>query len=1729
MTRRLSVDNLEDRTVPTAIVYVDDSWVGTNPGADPDGAGPATSFGTDSFATIQAGVNAVDAGGTVNVRAGDYPELVNITKSVTLLGAQAGVDARTRTGVPESVVRGALNGTNRTTAFFIQSSNVSIDGFTSRDQTDPNQFNAGIVMPSSTSNVTIRNNIIANNVMGIFAGSNGASLIERNLFDGNNNSGPAGGTGIYTEATSGLTIDNNEFRNHTVNSPVIFAAVAPGAHTNLSFTNNNLHDNSFGVFALAITGGVFQGNTIKTIGGGATALTFGGADTGINVQFNDLSGNLKALRIADFGFFDTTPNSNITARYNDFSNSTTYGAGISNEGPTDGYTGTLDLSRNWWGDITGPTFAGNRGGSGAILRNDFGDTVVFEPWLVYSPDSNPAVAGIQLPTSFTVAAQTSGFTSTNNNYRRLVNVIDSLQNGQTAILSGNFDWNESNAGIAWGLGNDGIASTTDDFSLLVPANLNGVTLTAASLGSTRIQGPGDLAAVNLEGVLVFDGGDNQNWTISNLEIFDFDLGIGMFNGAGGVDAFNNTKILNNHIRIPADLNPVVAPVDVNQNIGIHFSFGTNQTIQGNQIDMVGNGVSAGPTNLSSTVGMQSNTSGGNVYDGLLIDNNILRVLNAQSGNPARILGIWENAHGHTSNIRVSNNQFLNLAGGNNPALNLQRAFRVTSHSSPTSTVTYSGNTVVGANIGFEWLSGSNFAGNQAVRLTNNTITNSDTGVLIQSNGIANLFQNTITGSGAGGGVHVLDGGQLSAAGSVTHAVEQNFISGGTGDGIRINAGAGSIGAIFNNNLGGNAGFGVNNFGAALVDASGNFWGGTTQLVVGQEVSANVDYTPWLGGTDTSPAPGFQGDFATLFVSAASPPLAATGRIGEAVALLIPGGTIHVIEGSYPESVNVNKPATILGRWAGVDPRNTRIPDSAAESTVYATGGEGFRISADGVTISGFSVRPGTSPGFGIAETSPLTGTVISDNIVHDFTDRLAIAIAAGSTDFQIVGNDIFSNYAGVYLANGAFGGTVSGNAIYGQIGATFTDDGSGLVMEGDNPNITIAQNEITGNRQGIFIWGSFGSDLTGTTVFNNAIAGNTVGVNNTNAAVLQASGNWWHVNTPAGVAAAAGTNVDFTPWLDVGTDADSGSGFAGSFANVHVDDAGPQIGSVGRIQEGIALATAGGTVNIHDGTYAENVNVDKSLTLRGDGPTTVISPAGGIGIDLPVAGSTATLQNLSITGTASAIDANGLSLLWIKGLTLNGNTSGGNVTNVTSFNCDTDPGIVDEVITVTPTQFSLTGMDAINYSGVVALNVNAGPGNDAINITPSADTTISVDGGANGAAGDTLTVNQNGLGATVTSTEVDVTGMKPVTYVNIEHLSVPSAVVLNGDLLIGGTGGNDVILLTLNPAGTNVVVTVNGKVAGSFPMAQITGRIIVHAIAGNDVVKVAPGIPIGADVFGEAGNDRLFGGRGNDRLDGGTENDFIVGGAGDDTAVGGNGRDSMFGKTGADTLVGPDATALWRIAGAGLGRINTISTFRSFENLTGGTGDDTFKFGLKGSVAGTIDGGAGRNTLDYSLIGTGVQVNLTAGTATSTAGVTSISDVIGGAGRDILIGNGLDNRLVGNAGRDILIGGDGADSLVGGLGDDVLVGGTTIHDGSNVALASLMSEWQRAIAYSTRVQHLNRTLAGGLNGATVLTVATVQDDGGAADSLTGGAGLDWFITFAGDSADAAGTEIVTAL
>src|SRR5262249_35137057 len=152
-----------------------------------------------------------------------------------------------------------------------------------------------------------------------------------------------------------------------------------------------------------------------------------------------------------------------------------------------------------------------------------------------------------------VAALTSGFTPTTNNFTVLHNAIQTAKDGDVLVLSGDFDWTEPNAFNSWALGSDGIAGTADDYFLTVPLRLDNVTLVSASPGGAPLTGPGTPPATDVEAFLKFvaGGGEhNRGWTINNLQISGFNPSIAMFNGAGSPgNAFSGTQITNNAIQV----------------------------------------------------------------------------------------------------------------------------------------------------------------------------------------------------------------------------------------------------------------------------------------------------------------------------------------------------------------------------------------------------------------------------------------------------------------------------------------------------------------------------------------------------------------------------------------------------------------------------------------------------------------------------------------------------------------------------------------------------------------------------------------------------------------------------------------------------------------------------------------------------------------------------------------------------------------------------------------------------------------------------------------------------------------------------------------------------------------------------------------------------------------------------------------------------------------------------
>ncbi len=116
---------------------------------------------------------------------------------------------------------------------------------------------------------------------------------------------------------------------------------------------------------------------------------------------------------------------------------------------------------------------------------------------------------------------------------------------------------------------------------------------------------------------------------------------------------------------------------------------------------------------------------------------------------------------------------------------------------------------------------------------------------------------------------------------------------------------------------------------------------------------------------------------------------------------------------------------------------------------------------------------------------------------------------------------------------------------------------------------------------------------------------------------------------------------------------------------------------------------------------------------------------------------------------------------------------------------------------------------------------------------------------------------------------------------------------------------------------------------------------------------------------------------------------------------------------------------------------NTISEIKGVGAIIGGSGNNTYAFDNGAAFAGTIDGGVGgTNTLNYSAYTTAVTVNLAAGTATGTTGISNIQNITGGSGNDTLTGNSGNNVIIAGSGNDTITGGGGSDTLVGGSGSD---------------------------------------------------------------------------------------------
>ncbi|MFH0991207.1 MAG: right-handed parallel beta-helix repeat-containing protein, partial [bacterium] len=199
--------------VPTSsLLYVDAGWAGKNLNEDPDGTGPATSFGYDAFATLQDALAVIPAGGTVLVNSGSYTGEVQV--------AVTGVSIRwSTTGATKPSLTNASGN-----VFAINANGVKIKGFKV-------SASSKAIVANGRQTVHLENLEIVNSIIGL-------ELTNCSSFNLINNTINTNTTGIVLSNVSSTTLFNN-FINSNTN-----AIKVEGSFSGLMIQNNNLAGNT---------------------------------------------------------------------------------------------------------------------------------------------------------------------------------------------------------------------------------------------------------------------------------------------------------------------------------------------------------------------------------------------------------------------------------------------------------------------------------------------------------------------------------------------------------------------------------------------------------------------------------------------------------------------------------------------------------------------------------------------------------------------------------------------------------------------------------------------------------------------------------------------------------------------------------------------------------------------------------------------------------------------------------------------------------------------------------------------------------------------------------------------------------------------------------------------------------------------------------------------------------------------------------------------------------------------------------------------------------------------------------------------------------------------------------------------------------------------------------------------------------------------------------------------
>jgi parallel beta-helix repeat protein/predicted outer membrane repeat protein len=1009
-------------TVGIGTLYVNEatgnnSWDGTSPTYISGTTGP--------MKTIQTAVNAINAGGTINVASatyivsGDYFGHINIGKSLNLIG--------------ENLVSTIIDGANNGRLIFIGGGlNVTIANFTLRNGT----FGGTGGAIATLSNLTIINcNLTGNTATdgGAIYNSDTILTIINSSITGNNATQHGGA--IYNYGGT-LTLNNSTLTGNTATGGDAGAIYNEGT---LTINNSTLSGNTAGYYGGAILN---YGSTININNSTLTGNTanYGGAiyhyDGTLTINNSTLSGNTAvryggAIYNYDFSGTVTITNSTLTG------NTANYGGAIYNN------EGTLT--------ITNSTLTGNTATfDGGAIYNNYYCTVImhFNRLVGNSPNAILTDAVIDAEnnwwgSNYNPSSQFSGSGTVNYApwlYMTLIADPALVLNGATSTLTASFNnvhdgeiitpINPANGHLPDG---SGVTFTTDLGSVgsktTTKNTSNGIaiaTLTAdESIGTANITAQLDSQILN-----------------TNVEITNTLY----VNGATGDDRYDGSS----PIYISGNRGPMATITNALNNINsgwtINVASGTyvEKLFIENNINLVGNGTNSFLTPLYSNdeiitiAGKLDNV----MISGFTIQGATSGIGVAIKGNGVTIKdnNIFNNDMGitlgeGTEKVTISGN---NIKYNNIGIYTFSEGVKVNFNSIFENNVDiYS--EIVGINAQYNWW-GSNSAP-EILNVINSPwlyMTLSTNPDVILNGGTSEMIVSFNNG---------FDGETLTPIDPADGHLQDNSP-------VRFTTDLGSLGSktTTKNTTNGIATATLTadeSPGTATVSAEFD-----NQLLTSPVIIVPARYVNGLTGDDT-----YDGS-SPVWISGLVGPMR---TIQTAVNAIEATGTVSVASGTYNENIVVDKLVQIINGGSGI----VTVRATNAILPVFLINPAG-----SGTTIQGLNITGGST---GIYLNSANNCNLTGNNLTGNSWSGIGISNAQGTV---VDGNNVSGNQEGIYILNGSTNNTITGNTI---IGNQF----SGVCVDTSyNTNIS-GNGLISGNSNGIRLFHAVGNFVTSNNLLAN--------------------------------------------------------------------------------------------------------------------------------------------------------------------------------------------------------------------------------------------------------------------------------------------------------------------------------------------------------------------------------------------------------------------------------------------------------------------------------------------------------------------------------------------------------------------------------------------------------------------------------------------------------------------